>query len=64
MEQIDIKKIKYHAQKLDRLCDRRNLIINQTTRRHHKKKKGNKKNKQKKNKECSCGNYIMKKKSD
>ena len=48
MEKIDLKEIEYYAQEIDKLCDRRNLTMNQTTACHHKKKKGNKKNKKKK----------------
>ena len=59
MEQIDIKKIKYHAREIDRLCDTRNIIMNRTTELQHKKTKGNKKNNKKKNNKCSCGQYIM-----
>ena len=40
MEQIDMKKIKYHAQEIDKLCDKRNMMMKKTTERFHKKTKG------------------------
>ena len=36
MDQLDIKKIKYHAREIDRLCDKKNMIMNRTAERHHK----------------------------
>ena len=60
MEHIDIKKIKYHVHEVDKLCNKRNMIINRTAKRHHEKTKGNKIKSKKENNNCICGNYIMK----
>ena len=62
MEQIDMKKIEYHAREIDKLCANRDMVMKKTTERYHKNTKGNKKRKKRKNNNCTCGNYILKQK--
>ena len=45
-----IKKIEYHAQEIDRLCYMINMTMNPSQQERRKQE----------NKECSCGNNIIK----
>ena len=62
MEQIDMKKIKYHVREIDKLCPKRDMKMKKTTERYHKKTRGNKKRSNKRNNNCACGNCIAKEK--
>ena len=62
MEQIDMKKIKYYAREIEKLCAKRGIIMKKISENYHKKTKGKKKRNKKKNNNCTHKTYIAKEK--